>query len=253
MNYFEYRSVAERYARHRPYIHPLVIQKIKDFLSIESPIDLAVDAGCGPGQSTTALKAIADFVIGADISAEMLSVAGNYPGIQYIRSPAEALPIRDRVAGLVTTFLAYHWFDPQRFLAESRRILRDGAWLIISNNGFTGQMEGDRDFEDWIVGVYDRRYPSPPRNAAPMTPRAARRHGFHFVHAEEYWNEVQFTAEQMAAYLVTQSNVIAATEQGDEPVEEVFRWILAETRPLFKTERPAFVFKGYIWYLQKAS
>ena len=59
MNYFEYKSVAERYARHRPYFHPLVIEKVKSYLSIAEPVDLAVDVGCGPGQSTVALKEIA--------------------------------------------------------------------------------------------------------------------------------------------------------------------------------------------------
>jgi ubiquinone/menaquinone biosynthesis C-methylase UbiE len=253
MNYFEYKSVAERYARHRPYFHPLVIEKVKSYLSMKEPVDLAVDVGCGPGQSTVALKDIARRVIGADLSAGMLGVAEKKPGIHYLQSPAENLPIRDLCTDLITTSLAFHWFDHRRFFAESRRILKEQAWLIISNNGITGQMRENVRFEKWFSEVYDRRYPSPPRNSTPMSSRRARKHGFRFAQEEEYQNEVPFTVEELAAYLVTQSNVIAATEQGQERVEDVFQWIVEQARPLFKSERSSFAFSGYIWYLQKTS
>ena len=59
-------------------------------------------------------------------------------------------------------------------------------------------------------------------------------------------HEVRFTAEELAAYLSTQSNVIAATEQGPEAVEQVYQRIATQTRPFF----PA---GGFVWYLQKIS
>lgn len=254
MNYFEHKAVAERYARHRPYFHPLVVGKVRAYLNLRKPVDFALDIGCGPGQSTVALKEIAEFVIGADLSAGMLSAASQRTGVQYIQSPAEELPIRDHSTDLLTTSLAFHWFDQRRFFAEAGRVLKEKAWLVISNNGFTGQMPENAEFEKWLIQTYDERYPSPPRNSAPMTPDVAHRYGFHFARAEEYQNEVRFTVEELAAYLVTQSNVIAALEKGNEQsMESVYRWIAAETGPLFKTERPVFLFSGYIWYLQKAS
>ena len=254
MNYFEHSSVAERYIRHRPYFHPLVIEKIEAYLNLRKPVDFALDVGCGPGQSTVALKKIAEFVIGADLSAGMLAVASKSTGIQYIQSPAEELPIRNHSTDLMTTFLASHWFDQERFFAEARRVLKEKAWLVISNNGFTGRMAENPKFEQWITQVYDRRYPSPPRNSTPMTPGFAHRHGFHFARDEEYQNEVRFNVEELAAYLVTQSNVIAALEKGNEKsIDDVYRWLAAESGPLFKTERPAFLFSGYIWYLQNTS
>lgn len=253
MNYFEYRSVAERYARYRPYFHPLVIEKIRDYLKIETPVPLALDVGCGPGQSTVALKEIADVVLGMDLSAGMLGVADKRPGIHYVQSPAERLPIRSISADLITTSLAFHWFDPERFFEEARRVLKEQAWLIISNNGFTGQMRRNPDYEQWFQQVYDRRFPSPPRNITPMSSRLARGYGFHFAHEEDYQNEVEFSAQELAAYLVTQSNVIAVTERGNERVEDIFEWIVEQTRPLFKSARSSFLFNGYIWYLQKGS
>lgn len=253
MNFFVYKSVAERYARSRPYFHPLVIAKIKTYLQLQRPVRFAVDVGCGSGHSTVALTEIADLVAGLDISAEMLAFAERKAGIQYIRSAAETLSIKSNSADLLTTSMAYHWFKPEEFFAETKRILKDGAWLIIFNNGFRGQMRGNPKFEQWVSQVYDERYPSPPRNAALMTFEFAGQHGFIFANEADYQNEVEFTVEELAAYLITQSNVIAATEQGNEKVEDVYDWLVTQSRPFFRSGRAAFLFSGFIWYLQKAS
>lgn len=253
MNFFVYRTVAERYAKYRPYFHPLVIEKIRAYLDIQRPLNIALDVGCGPGQSTLALKEIADHVVGADISVEMLDFAGKNPGIEYIQTSAEALAIKDNSSDLLTTSLAYHWFNQERFLAEARRILKDEAWLVIYNNRFSAQMKENSKFKPWVTQVYAKQYPSPPRNSTPMTPEVAQQHGFRFAHQEEYQNEMQFTCEELSSYLITQSNVIAATEKGSENVEDIHLWLVTQTRPFFKSEKATFVFDGYIWYLQKES
>jgi len=54
-NYFAYQSAASRYASARPYFHPLVIGKIKDYLQLQEPLQRALDIGCGTGQSTIEL------------------------------------------------------------------------------------------------------------------------------------------------------------------------------------------------------
>ena len=86
-----------------------------------------------------------------------------------------------------------------------------------------------------------------------MTSEFAGQHGFDFSHQEDYQNEVEFTAEELAAYLITQSNVIAAAEHGHEEVEDVYDWLVAQTRQFFKSGKATFPFSGFIWYLQKAS
>ena len=252
MNFFVSESVAERYAKHRPYFHPLVAEKIKAHLQLRRPTGPALDVGCGAGQSTVALKEIAELVIGADVSAEMLRVAKRRSGIFFIQVAAEKLAIESNSCDLVTTSLAYHWFDQEQFLAEVRRILKNRAWLIIYNHGFTGQMQEEPGFEQWTLKVYERRYPSPPRNSVPMAEEFAQRNGFHFSHQEEYQNEVELTMEELAAYLLTQSNVIAATEQGNEKVKDVYDWLIMQIRPFFKSETARFLFGGYIWYLQRS-
>ena len=253
MNFFVYKTVAERYAKYRPYFHPMVIENIKTYLNIQEPVGFALDVGCGSGQSTVALKHIAELVVGADISAEMLAFTEKIPAIQYIQVAAEKMAIKSDSADLLTTSMAYHWFEPEQFFAEARRVLKNGAWLIIFNNGFRGQMYKNPKFEQWVQQVYEKHYPTPPRNSVPMTSEFAQQHGFNFPYREEYQNEVEFTVEELAAYLITQSNVIAATEQGNERVEEVYEWLIMQTRPFFPAEKVTFPFSGFIWYLQKTS
>ncbi len=254
MNFFAYKTVAERYAKYRPHFHPLVIKKIRNHLGFKKLVNLALDVGCGTGQSTVALKKIANSVVGVDISTDMLRLAEEKPGIRYIQSAAEDLEILDSNAfDLLTTSLAFHWFDQKRFFTEARRLLKEKAWLVIYNNGFSGQMRGNTDFQPWVEQVYINRYPTPPRNSIPLTPESAKEYGFEFAHQEDYKNEVGFTVEELSAYLTTQSNVILATEQGKEKVEDVYRWLVAQVTPFFQAEKETFVFDGYIWYLQKNS
>jgi SAM-dependent methyltransferase len=250
MNFFAYHTVAERYARCRPYFHPLVMDRIWKYLGLNERLEQALDVGCGTGQSTLALRMLAHSVIGVDISAAMLAEAPSEIGIRYMEAPAEEIPLPDGSIDLITTSLAFHWFDQERFLAEAQRLLKPAGWLIIYNNGFGGQMKGNPTYERWNHEVYLTRYPSPPRNTQPLTAENALRFGLDFVHREHYQNEVSFTAEELAAYLTTQSNVIAAVEQGRETIEEVYTWLLNEIQPLFTISPATFLFGGYIWYLK---
>jgi len=252
MNFIIHKTVAERYAKHRPFFHPLVIEKIKAYLNIQIPVNFALDVGCEPGQSTVALKEIADLVVGADISVEMLNLAEKSSGIQYIQAAAEKLAIKRNFSDLLTTSLAYHWFDYKRFLPEAWRVLKDNGWLIIYNNAFYGQMKENSSFEQWVGQSYGQHYPTPPRNSAPLTWELANEFGFDSFHSEEYQNEVQFTMEELCAYLTTHSNVIATVEQGSEKIEEVYLWLVSQTKPFFSSEKATFAFGGYIWYLQKS-
>jgi SAM-dependent methyltransferase len=251
LTYFSHQSAAERYARSRPYFHPLVIERIRSYLRLGSPLPRALDVGCGTGQSTLALKEIATEVIGTDISEEMLAEAPESMGISYVRAPAEQLPFSDASFEITTAGLTFHWFDRARFLPEANRVLRPNGWLIIYNNYFLGTMKENPDYERWARDLYLARYPTPPRADNPLTDADADTFGFRFAERETYTNEVVFSVEEHAAYLMIQTNVIAAVEQGQQSVEEVYAWLLEATRPLFPAPRGTFQFGGTVWYLQK--
>jgi ubiquinone/menaquinone biosynthesis C-methylase UbiE len=57
-------------------------------------------------------------------------------------------------------------------------------------------------------------------------------------------------AEQLANYLMTQSNVIAAVEQGTERAENTYAWLLEQLTPLFPLPKVTFLFGGVIEYFR---
>lgn len=252
VGYFGHRSAAERYARGRPYFHPLVVGKVREYLALREPVARALDVACGTGQSAAALREIAAEVVGADVSRGMLAQAPRAAGLRYVAASAERLPFRDAKFDLATVALAFHWFDRARFLAAAHRALRPNGWLVIYNNSFIGRMRENPAFERWARDTYAARYPSPARHDEPFTDADAARHGSRFAARERFTNEVSFAPDELADYLLTQSNVIAAVESGGERLADVAGWLAAALPLLFPAPRGTFLFGGTIWYLQKA-
>ncbi|MBV9849279.1 MAG: class I SAM-dependent methyltransferase [Armatimonadetes bacterium] len=250
MTYFSHDTAARRYAQARPYFHPLVIGLVRDHLGLREPMSRALDVACGTGRSALALTEIARQVVATDVSGAMLSEAVRDPLVVYLQADAEALPLADGAFDLITVALAFHWLDRARFLAEARRLLRPSGWLVIYNNAFAGVMRENPEFADWSRDVYLARYPSPIRQGHPVSAPEAERYGFRLAHRKDYVNDVSFSPEALARYLMTQSNVIAAVEQGAERPDAVYAWLLRELRSLFLGPTATFEFGGYIWYLQ---
>ena len=75
MSFFSFQRVAEGYANHRPFYHPLVMEKIRQHINLKGKCNNALDIGCGTGLSTIALKELADNVTGIDSSEEMIAMA----------------------------------------------------------------------------------------------------------------------------------------------------------------------------------
>jgi SAM-dependent methyltransferase len=250
VNAFAHATVAERYARGRPYYHPIVIDQIWQMLGLNSPVPRALDVGCGTGQSTLALLDLAQEVVGIDPSPAMLAHAPHDPRLTFIVALAEDLPFPDNSFDLITVAAAFHWLDRERFLAEAARALRPAAWLVPYDNAFFGVMEDQPDFADWVREVYAAHYPSPPRDRRPLTEEVDH-FGFHLRETKRYTNTVIFTPGELVAYLLTQSNIVAAVEEGRESVEEVATWLISEVTPLFPGPRATFRFGGTVTYLQK--
>lgn len=250
MNYFAHQAAAQRYAQSRPYFHPMVIERVGALLGLEEPVPIALDVACGTGQSALALTTLAETVIATDISPSMLAQAPTHERIRYMEAPAEKLPLESASVDLVTVSLAFHWFERSRFLAEMRRVLRPDGALVIYSNGFYGQMRENPEFARWNRENYLRRYPTPPRNDQPFTEADAQASGFRFASREHYTNEVSFSPDALARYLMTQSNVIAAVEQGSESLSTVHAWLIDTITPLFPGPKATFFFGGEVWVLQ---
>lgn len=99
-----------------------------------------LDAGCGAGHTALAFAAHADLVIACDFTAPMLEQVGRLTserGVANVRAQladVERLPFADESFDLVVTrYSAHHWGQPERALAEFRRLLKANGALLISD------------------------------------------------------------------------------------------------------------------------
>lgn len=92
-----------------------------------------VDLGCGPGKLTAQLVGLGHRAVGVDPSIAMLQgmVAKDLPAVC---GTAEAIPLRDGCADVVTAATAFHWFDHTRAVQEMRRLLVPGGIVGLLTN-----------------------------------------------------------------------------------------------------------------------
>jgi len=181
LNPFDSQSAAERYAQGRPYFHRHVMQRIKAYLSLREPVLWAMDVGCGTGLSTIALKELATHIVGVDASAAMLALTSPDPHITYVVASAEHLPTCGASFDIMTLSSVFHWLAGAAFLAQARHALTPTGHLVIYDNYFLGQMEGQPAFHAWSRDSLRTRYPSPPRASVEFDADTCARYGFAFL------------------------------------------------------------------------
>lgn len=256
MNYFSPHSAAERYAKGRPDFHANTIQHIRVYLQLNEPVAKALDIACGTGLSTKALLEIAKKVNGTDISEEMLKRAPMPETIQYQLALAEKQPFADHSFELITVSSGVHWFNIEAFLRETHRLLKKEGWLILYENHFIAEMDGQAAFTSWFREVYLKTFPSPPRNNSfDWSDANLGQYHFRMVKEEVFTNPVQMTREQLILYFTTQSNIIAAVESGKTSYEAVEQLLSEELSPFFPnpTEPQTIHYGNWIKYIQRLS
>jgi SAM-dependent methyltransferase len=100
-----------------------------------APVHDAVDVGAGTGKFTTSLVAHGLAVTAVEPDTGMLSrLAVNHPSVAALSGSAEAIPLEDASADLVTFAQAWHWVDVPAASAEVARVLRPtGALGLVWN------------------------------------------------------------------------------------------------------------------------
>ncbi|HEY0384864.1 MAG TPA: class I SAM-dependent methyltransferase [Pyrinomonadaceae bacterium] len=251
MNFFAFKSAAERYQRGRPFFHPFVINRFKELFGFSERAAHALDVGCGTGLSTIALAEIARRMVGVDASPMMLVRAVADARISYAVAVAEQLPFSENEFDLMTLSQVCHWLDRARFFAEAHRVLSPGAWLIVYDAYFSVEAAENSEFQAWHRTLYLPRYPSPARSWFTLTADEAAAVGFQLRRAERLSQIINFTLEGLVDYLLSQSNIIAAVEDGTEEIDEVRGWLTASLGPLFRGQREVgFTFINPVWYLR---
>jgi SAM-dependent methyltransferase len=243
---FGHDRVAAGYASARPYLHPEILAVVRDVIRPGARFRRALDVGCGTGLSSTALLALADEVVGIDASVEMLRRAGRESGVRYVASTAERPPFGRGSFGLVVACGSIDWVDRSRFVPRAADILEPGGWLVPLDFGDTGRSPEVPGLARWYDEVFQARYPRPASPDPLVTVDEAARYGFAAPVHRAFASAASFTARQYAAFLMTESNVIAAVEYGPEAADRVWAWLESELLSLFGEGSRPVGFSGYV-------
>lgn len=167
-----------------------------------------------------------------------------------LAAAAEHLPVRDGCMRVVSVSSGVHWFDQDAFYAEARRVLAPEGLLVLYEHGFLGVMVGRDDFSEWAWGMYNDRYPAPPRGTQAGKAVAT---SFTKLGEDHFTERIPLTLDQLVAYHLTQSNTVDPVERGEETVDEIGAWLRETLIPFFAEtdagEVPEFEFFGRIdWW-----
>lgn len=106
------------------------------------------DIGAGTGILTRQLAEIGASVIAVEPNEQMIEKAilnTQDMGVKVIKGAAEEIPIEDHSIDGVFVGQAFHWFDPELFGKECRRILKGkGTVVLVWNRKIAGRMERRR-------------------------------------------------------------------------------------------------------------
>ncbi|GFS30999.1 methyltransferase DDB_G0268948 [Trichonephila inaurata madagascariensis] len=132
---FDGEEHAQIYSLYRPDIPSDIAQKSVEFLKkkFDGTLEVAVDVGCGCGQSSVILAPFFSRVRGLDVSEAQIQEAKKhrvYSNVEYSVQEAETLPFENGSVQLVTAGASLHWFDLEVFFREVRRILTPGGVFV---------------------------------------------------------------------------------------------------------------------------
>lgn len=96
---------------------------------------VVADVGAGTGLLTRSLLERGCEVVAVEPNDEMRAAAdallGAHAGYRSAPGSAEALPLPDHSADLVTAAQAFHWFEPEAARRECLRVLRPGGQVLL--------------------------------------------------------------------------------------------------------------------------
>jgi len=129
---------SDAYAEHRPGFPAWFYDRLETFVLLRGVS--AVDLGTGPGKIAVELAARGASVTGVDISDRQIAAArrvaserGVDDRCEFLVAPAEETGLESACADIVTAGQCWVWFDNDRAVAESARLLRPGGLLVVAH------------------------------------------------------------------------------------------------------------------------
>lgn len=251
---FDYQRIVQGY-RDRPFLHRQVIDRFRKEVT-DKKFANGLDAGCGAGLSSKALREICSHVTGADISAKMIEAAkevcADRQGYDFIVSKAEEIPAVAGGYDIVTAAGVIQWVERGVFLRNLKKIMNEHGYVIIYDFGISDKMKGSRSekYFSWWHHAYLEEFPRPSRNEHIWTKDDVRPYGFSMLRQVSHEMEYEFDMEAFIRFMMIQSNVNAKIEGEGRSTEEVQKWFEQSLAPVFQEEKKVFIFSGYSWYIK---
>ena len=124
----------DNYIRYRPTYPPVVLDILREEIGL-APTWRIADVGSGTGISAELLLKNGNEVFAVEPNDPMRTAAERllvgYPKFHSVDGTAESTTLRDNSVDAVVAAQAFHWFDPQKFGSECRRILKPSGWAIL--------------------------------------------------------------------------------------------------------------------------
>jgi SAM-dependent methyltransferase len=212
----------------------------------------ALDVGCGSGQSSIALAAVAEQVIGTDASQCMLDHAPPHPNISYQPGVAERLNFLPETFDLVSVGSALHWFDQDLFFAECQSVLTPSGTLAVYNDHFTAHLQDVAACRRWMRTRFLKHIPAPQRGMRDINELKAIAGGFEIAQHSSFSHLVNFSRDEFISYLLTCSNALAAIHSGRETHRSIVEWLDNELTAIVPDGViGSFIFKCNLWLMRK--
>jgi ubiquinone/menaquinone biosynthesis C-methylase UbiE len=167
MNTELFTGKAEAYAKARPGYPDAAMEYIA---GLAPPNAVFADIGAGTGKFTKLLAKSGNTVFAVEPNADMLEqlavTLAPYPNATIIAAPAEATTLPGNSVDVITCAQALHWFDPDAFRTECRRIGKPGVLVIAvyndspsSSSDFHGKVNLSTDV--FYANPTVREFPNP--------------------------------------------------------------------------------------------
>lgn len=139
MNTEIFTGKAEAYAKARPGYPDAAIDYINNLVPSNA---VFADIGAGTGKFTVLLARNGYEVFAvepnADMQEQLALTLTSYPNAKIVDGAAEATTLPDHSVDVIICAQALHWFDPNAFWTECRRISKPGGIVIAVYNNTPG-------------------------------------------------------------------------------------------------------------------